>query len=344
MNFPFKTPLVLIFIVLILIACTGQSKKDASDFFLKGNVALTQNNYTEAIRLYDEAIAKNADFSDAYLNKGICLMKINQVEEAYEILTEAIRIDPTLVQAILVRSEAGISLRKLNESEEDLKQIQKDYKDSSRYFLIHGNLMEAKSQTAAALADYDQAIKLDRTNIEALVNRGAIQYKLGSFNLASDDFSDALFLNPLQSEALNNLGLLAIKKKDWEKAISYFDKILSLNPADPLALNNKGYALLGKRELPEAKNLIEKSLDIKPSNGYALRNLGIYYQYAGQPDKAVIQFNKAIELADPVDELYGLAGKAYFSSNDKLTACKIWKQGIILKDSVSIAEYSKNCN
>jgi tetratricopeptide (TPR) repeat protein len=99
-----------IILVLILLGCSGQDKKDAADFFLKGNQALSQKNYAEALRLYDEAIAKNADFSDAYLNKGITLLKLGRTQDAYEILTEAIRIDPSLVQANLVRSEAGLDL------------------------------------------------------------------------------------------------------------------------------------------------------------------------------------------------------------------------------------------
>jgi tetratricopeptide (TPR) repeat protein len=336
----YTAPLIL---VLIILGCDGQKKKDAADFFLKGNSALTQNNYAEAIRFYNEALEKNPEFPDAYLNKGIALLKLNQVKDAHDILTEAIRLDPTLVQANLVRSETSLRLGDLQAAEEDLAAINKVYKDSTRYFLIHGNLMQARSKEAEALSDYDRALILHGDNVEALVNRGAVYYNMKSYKLAKADFSKAAKLNPMLPEALNNLGLIAEKEENWNQAISYFDLILNSNPADPLALNNKGYALLQLKEPEQAKKLIERSLDIQPKNGYALRNLGILYEMTGNGREALTAFDKAIELAEPVDMLYGLAGRSYLNQNNRNKACEIWKKGKILNDSISIAELAKHC-
>jgi tetratricopeptide (TPR) repeat protein len=334
---------ILIILVLIISGCESQSKKDASDFFLKANQALNQNNYAEALRLYDEAIAKNAEFSDAYLNKGITLLKLNRAEEAYEILTAAINLDPTLVQANLVRAETGLHLGKLREAKLDLQQIEKEYKDSSRYYLIKGNILEAEGNESSAISEYEHALQLNKNNVEALVNRGAIYYRLHSYAIAKNNFDEAVRLDPTQPQALNNLGLIATKQKDWKTAIAYFDLVLNTKPSEPLALNNKGYVLLQTSELAEAKKLIERSLTVLPRNGYALRNLGIYYQKAGQTDKAIAEFQKAIEIAEPVEMLYGLAGQAHFDQNNKLEACKIWKQGIILKDSLAIEKAAEFC-
>ncbi|WAC14246.1 tetratricopeptide repeat protein [Dyadobacter pollutisoli] len=343
MLFIFKYLYIPIFLVLIIVGCSGQDKKDSADFFLKGNQALSQKNYAEALRLYDEAIAKNADFSDAYLNKGITLLKLNRTQEAYEVLTEAITIDPSLVQANLVRSEAGLDLGRLREAKQDLQLIEKEYKDSTRFYLIKGNIMEAEGNASLAIQEYDHSLQLSPKNVEALVNRGAVYYRLGSYPAAKADFQAAVTLRPDQPQALNNLGLIASREKKWGEALSYFDLVLNSNPADPYVLNNKGYVLLQTGEGSKAKELIERSLEKLPANGYALRNLGIYYQQNGQLDKALTEYLKAIDIAEPVEWLYGLAGRAYFSQNNKAEACKIWKQGVMLKDSISIAELAKNC-
>ena len=343
MTISIKLNKILIFLVLILTACSSQDKKDAADFFLKGNQALNQKNYAEALRLYDEAIAKNADFSDAYLNKGITLLKMGKPNDAYEILTDAIKIDPTLTQANLVRAESGLDLGRLREAKLDLQQIEKDYKDSSRFYLIRGNLLGAEGNASLALADYDRSIQLQKLNVEAYVNRGAIYYGLKNMKAAKEDFENALALNPSQPQALNNLGLIATKNQDWKSALSYFDKVLSATPDDPYALNNKGYVLLQTGSSEEAKKLIERSLDKLPKNGYAFRNLGIYYQKSGKPAEAVEAFLKAIDIAEPVEMLYGLAGQAYFQQKNIPEACKFWKQGIVLNDSLAITEAAKNC-
>jgi tetratricopeptide (TPR) repeat protein len=333
----------LLLLVLILLNCTSQDKKDAADFFLKGNAALNQKNYAEALRLYDEAIAKNADFSDAYLNKGITLLKLGRTTDAYEILTEAIQIDPTLVQANLVRSEAALDLGRLRVAREDLLHIEKQYKDSARFHLIKGNLLDAEGNAALAIPEYDLALRLSRTNVEAYVNRGAVYYRMGSHKEAQSDFETAVALDPAQPQALNNLGLIASKNKQWPQAIAYFDQVLGRDPSEPYSLNNKAYALLQTGRADEARSLIEKSLDKLPKNGYALRNLGIYYQQKGNIQEALNAFSKAIEIAEPVEMLYGLTGQAYFVLNNPIEACKIWKQGVVLKDSLATAEAAKNC-
>jgi tetratricopeptide (TPR) repeat protein len=212
-------PIILILLAL-LISCSGQDKKDASDFFLKGNKALNQKNYAEALRLYDEAIAKNADFSDAYLNKGITLLKLGRPDDAYEILTEAIRIDPSLVQANLVRAEAGLDLGRLQDARLDLDIIEKKYRDSTRYYLVEGNLYEAQGNASSALAAYDRSIALNKLNTEAYVNRGAVHYRIRNFQQARHDFENALALDPTLPQALNNLGLIAIKNHDWKRVFA----------------------------------------------------------------------------------------------------------------------------
>jgi tetratricopeptide (TPR) repeat protein len=333
----------LLILVLIIVACSGQDKRDAANFFLKANAALTQHNFQEAVRLYDEAISKNPEFADAYLNKGISLLGMNKAQDARDVLTKAIELDPTLVQANLVRAETSLRLGDLKEAETDLLKIEKQYGDSSRYFLLHGNLMQARSNESAALSDFDKALVLDDKNVEALVNRGAIYYSTKSFKDAKEDFLKAVRINPAQNEALNNLGLIAIKENDLSQAMSYFNLILDANPADPLALNNKGYALLLQKDSNQAKQLIDKSLDIMPENGYALRNLGLYFQQTNQPTKALEAYNNAIDLAEPVDLLYGLTGKLYFTQKNNQKACEIWRKGVALNDSLSRVEWAKNC-
>lgn len=335
--------ILLIFLAIVFQSCDSQKKKDASDFFLKGNVALTQKNYAEAIRLYDEAIDKNPEFSDAYLNKGISLMRLGKVQDAYEVLTHAIKLDPTLTQANLIRSEAALLLGLINEAELDLKTIEKEFKDSSRYYLIRGNFQEAKGQPSLSLADYDKAITLDPANVEAWINRGAIYYKQGSIPAAQKDFETALKIRPNQTEALNNLGLIAIHNHKPEEALALYDQILNINPADALALNNKGYALLQLKRWPEAEKVISRSLETEPKNGYALRNIGIYYQKIGNLEQSKSAFEKAIDLAEPVEDLYGLTGELYLQMKDQPAACKTWQQGITLKDNLATTLFNKYC-
>lgn len=268
---------------------------------------------------------------------------MNKAEDAFDVLSEAIRIDPTLVQANLVRAETSLHLGRLREARQDLQTIEKQYKDSTRYYLIKGDLLSAEGNTSLAISEYDKAVQLKSSNVEALVNRGAIYYNMHAYKQAKDDFNTAVSISPLLPQALNNLGLIATKEKDWSLAVAYFDKVLDSDPADAYALNNKGYVLLQTGQAEKAKELISRSLEKLPENGYALRNLGMYFQMTRNIGMAVATYKKALDLSEPVDMLYGLAGSAYWQQKKPAEACRIWKQGIILKDSASIAEAKKYC-
>ena len=215
--------------------CQSVDKDDADQFFLKGNVQLTRKNYEEAIRYYQEAILKNPDFADAYLNQGLAYLQLDQLNEAFQAFSAAIGLDSKLLPAYLARAETATRLSRWNEAEADLHVLSKAYADSSQYYLIKGNMLAGKNNPSAALAEYDRSLLLDPKNTEAYVNRGAMFFAQRDYKSASEDFKKALHFNPNQLEALNNLGLLASRAMLWDTALSYFDRALRVNAVDPSA-------------------------------------------------------------------------------------------------------------
>ncbi len=335
--------LFILAICVLLGACNSVERDDASNFFLKGNVQLTKKNYAEAVRYYDEALQKYPEFADAQLNRGLALLQMDRAEEAYQSLTASIETDDGLYPAYLARAEVASRLGKWNEATLDLNVISQLYADSSQYHLVKGNVFVGKNDNSAAIAAYDKALLLDSTNVEALVNRGALYFAQKSDRLAGNDFTKAARLNPLQVEALNNLGLLASRRQDWQSALDYFDRALSIDAVDPFTLNNKGYALLNIGRYEEAEILIDRSLGNLSDNGYALRNLGLLFLKQNKPQESIPHFNKALDLAQPVEYLHGYAGEAFLKIKDQNKACDIWRTGIALKDSIAIVKYDQYC-
>ncbi|WP_373511755.1 tetratricopeptide repeat protein [Persicitalea sp.] len=337
------SPLLFLFIGTLIPGCQSVEKEDAANFFLKGNVQLDQENYEQALYYYDEALAKNADFPDAHLNKGLALLQLQRPVDALQSLNNAIETEEQLYPAYLARAEVAARLGRWDEALNDLMFIRKYYSDSSQYYLIQGNIRVGKNNQSAALADYDRAIQLSPGNSKALINRGAIYFNQKQYVPAKADFEKALRIDPKQPEALNNLGLLASRNGQWQLASDYLDRALSINPVDPLALNNKGFVLLNIGELTEAAKLINRSLMNMPDNGYALRNLGLYYFKTNDLNKSIENYDKALELAQPVELLHGQAGLAYQKAGNNNIACEIWKTGIVLKDSLAKTLYSQYC-
>lgn len=89
-----------------------------------------------------------------------------------------------------------------------------------------------------AIAEYDQAIMLNPTEVNALVNRGYSWHKLGMNQEAVADLTYAIRFDPLQPEAFNTRGMALKEQGHFAVAIADFEQALRLDPEHPLAPAN----------------------------------------------------------------------------------------------------------
>ena len=74
-------------------------------------------------------------------------------------------------------------------------------------FYATGLALQSRGNLEGAIAQYDKAIELDATYIEAYSNRGVANMDLGRYDEAVIDFGFALGLNPLLGFLYYNRGL-----------------------------------------------------------------------------------------------------------------------------------------
>lgn len=91
----------------------------------------------------------------------------------------------------------------------------KQRKTLSLIYTDRGVELARKKEFAKAIADHDEAIKLDPKNALAYNNRGNAHLAKGDYGMAVADFDMAVKLNPKFAEALFNRGLAKRGKGDW---------------------------------------------------------------------------------------------------------------------------------
>ena len=85
----------VIFSALILFACDSEAeKKEATQFFLRGNQKFKEKEYYESIKWYSEAILKQSEFSDAFYNRGLVYQSLEKNDEALADFQKAYELDP----------------------------------------------------------------------------------------------------------------------------------------------------------------------------------------------------------------------------------------------------------
>jgi tetratricopeptide (TPR) repeat protein len=129
---------------------------------------------------------------------------------------------------------------------------------ASAGFSQRGNAYYAKGDLPHALADFNEAIALDMNNADAILGRGTLRLEAGDPERAIVDFNAALLFKPTAAvyaayaAAFRNRGAAFVEKGDQDHAIADFNEAIRLNPEDAAAFIGRGAAYKAKGDLVRA--------------------------------------------------------------------------------------------
>ena len=149
----------------------------------------------------------------------------------------------------------------------DLSEARKHY-NAGVALGIEGRLEEA-------IAEYDEAIRLNPQYTLAYNARGAAYNDSGQPEKAIPDFDEAIRLNPQHVSAYNNRGIAYDRLGQYPRAIQNYDEALRLNPESALAYNNRGNAYRHMGQYQQSIENYDEALRLNPesANTYAARSL-----------------------------------------------------------------------
>ncbi len=99
-----------------------------------------------------------------------------------------------------------------------------------------------KGDNDRAIADYNEAIRLDPKYAIAYNNRGIAYRAKGDNDRAIADYSEAIRLDPKYAVAFNNRGIAYRAKGDHDRAIADYSEAIRLDPKYASAFNSRGIA------------------------------------------------------------------------------------------------------
>jgi tetratricopeptide (TPR) repeat protein len=115
-----------------------------------------------------------------------------------------------------------------------------------------------------AIADYDEALRLDPKNAGAHAGRAAAYLRKGNVDRALPDLNEGLRLDPKNSGVHNVFGYYYNKKGDYERALTEVNEALRLYPQYLYAFNTRGEVYENKGELNRALADFRTALGFDP--------------------------------------------------------------------------------
>lgn len=131
--------------------------------------------------------------------------------------------------------------------------------------------------------------------------------------------SKEISANPESSELYCKRGDLFRDNKKFERARADYTRAIEKNPKNFDAWNRKACAALDAGNVKAAMRDLLEARKVNPKNYKSYLNMGFSYNKLNEPDKAIIEFNKAKSLMKTKkDEWYYYAGmgNVYFARHD----------------------------
>ncbi len=192
-----------------------------------------------------------------------------------------------------------------------------------------------------AIADYNEAIRLDPKFAQAYSSRGLAYDHKGDLGHADPDYNEAIRLDPKFAQAYFNRGNAYYQKGDDDRAIADYSEAIRLDPKYAYAYNNRGtaYDRQGDDDLAIADYSEAIRLDPKFAQAYSSRGLA-YYQ-KGDFDRAIADYGEAIRLDPKYAYAYNNRGSAYYHKHDENRAIADYSEAIRLDPKYAQAYFNR---
>ena len=174
-----------------------------------------------------------------------------------------------------------------------------------------------KGDLDRAFADYNEALRLNPTYGPAFSNRGVAYWKKGDNVRAFADYNEAIRLNPNYAPAFSNRGFAYWTKGDNVRAFADYNEAIRLNPNYAPAFSNRGFAYWTKGDNDQAFADYNEAIRLEPKNAIAFYRRGLAYMRKGDDDRAIADYNEALRLNPTYTPAFCKRGIAKLNINDR---------------------------
>jgi predicted CXXCH cytochrome family protein len=216
----------------------------------------------EAIRQYQAAVQKRADFWQGWLGLGKSLSKSGRHDQGVEALQTALKQHPA---SAAILNDLGL-------------------------------VYSRQGKPADGAATLRKAIELDPDYADAYNNLGAALVETGDRAGAEEAFRGCLRLQPDSAGAHRNLANLLASRGDIAQAEYHYRKAIYHNPKYALAYFDYGAALAGAERYDQARAQFEEAVRLGPNLAEAHTSLADMLALKGMVSQAIPHYQKALSL------------------------------------------------
>ncbi|MFD2184329.1 tetratricopeptide repeat protein [Rhodoplanes azumiensis] len=208
-------------------------------------------------------------------------------------------------------------------------------------FTCRGTARAEKGEHERAVRDFDEAIRLDPKSVWAYNGRATSHLQMRNYDRAIADFGEAFRLNPGYPGHVYNRGNAYLAKGETDLALRDYDIAIGLNPKSSWFWSARGNAFVLKGDIERAIEHYDSAIRLDPKYvaGYYYR--GRAYVKKGEPERAVRDYDEGLRIAPTSALMLAGRGAAHVERKDYESAIKDFDEAISLDSSLGDAYVGK---
>ncbi|MCR5289861.1 MAG: tetratricopeptide repeat protein [Treponema sp.] len=293
---------VVMLITCILPLAAQKTAKTASELYTAGVERQSSEDWYGATELFQEALAKNPTYGDAWFNLAQCAYQLGDFELAVTYSENAEKYAKSNTAILNLRGMAYIALGKLTEARTIFEKILSVYPNDveARFGLAELDLFNGKLTSAENI--YRDALKRQGTNRRALLSLALVSAELGKNDIASIYIDQALQYHSGDSGVHYLAAYLSAKQGDFAEAEHQARAAVQISPNYDRAYLLLASILYNQKKYAEVLDICEYGISRyrkSPSIWY-LKGLAQYR--LGEVSDAVDTWAMGVSI-NPQDEI-----------------------------------------
>jgi len=308
-------------------ALTRLRPKDPEGFLLRARVHVKLEDYRAALSDFDHVDALAPGNDRVRKERVLVFFKTHQPKKALEALS-ASAAQPEDSETQILKARAHIFLKNYGEAEKILTSVLGKEPLNAPAHLYFGVVGARRQDIDTALTNFNRALELDPTLVEAYKERARTFMELREPVRAATDLTAAVDLDPADGEIFALRGLSMLKREMYDAATEDFTRALEDLPGDTRILYDRAATYLLRDEAPLALADLEALLKIKPDAAKAVALRGVAHFEMGNPRHAREDLDRAAAMSPKDPQILNNRGFFFYKTGDLKAAVENFRAAL----------------
>lgn len=268
----------------------------AEPYLLRSIAKYNLEDYAGAEADASRALDLNPFIADAWEVRGVARQNMQRDADAITDYEEALRLLPRNRNLLFNLAMAQQAADRKADADSTFGVLLRYYPNYDNAYLGRAQLRLGTNDTTGAAADIERALELNPNALNGYILRADMAMRSGrNLKAALADINEAVKLQPKMAGLYINRAYLRYSLNDYFGAMADYDYALQLEPANATALFNRGLLLAEVNANDRALDDFSSVLDIEPDNYRALYSRALIHRAKGNYRAAIADVNRVAE-------------------------------------------------